>query len=132
MKGVFVALTVAAVCACGGSGGGSSSTGPNNSPPPGNTTTPSGGVSVTNDAFSPGTKTVTVGTTVKWAWNSCSSDPYYGTGQTCASHSVTFDDGTTSPTQSQGTYERMFTAAGTYNYHCSIHGAAMSGSITVQ
>jgi plastocyanin len=75
---------------------------------------------------------VTVGTTVKWAWNSCTSDPGYGTGETCVSHSVTFDDGTTSATQSQGTYERMFTAAGTYNYHCSIHGAAMTGSITVQ
>ncbi|HEY4670713.1 MAG TPA: plastocyanin/azurin family copper-binding protein [Gemmatimonadaceae bacterium] len=131
MKGIFVALTVAAVCACGGSGGGSNTTAPKN-PPPGNTTTPSGGVSVTNDAFSPGTKTVAVGTTVKWAWNTCSSDPYYGTGQTCTSHSVTFDDGTTSPTQDQGTFERTFSAAGTYNYHCVIHGAAMTGTITVQ
>jgi plastocyanin len=87
---------------------------------------------VTNDAFSPGTKTVAVGTTVKWAWNTCSSDPYYGTGQTCTSHSVTFDDGTTSPTQDQGTFERTFSAAGTYNYHCVIHGAAMTGTITVQ
>lgn len=128
MKGIFLALTVAAVCACGGSGG-SGSTAPNN-PPPGNTTTPSGGVSVTNDAFAPGTKTVAVGTTVKWAWNSCTGDSY--SGQTCTSHSVTFDDGVTSPTQDQGTFERSFSVAGTYNYHCSIHGTAMSGSITVQ
>ena len=49
-----------------------------------------------------------------------------------AQHSVTFDDGTTSPTQDQGTYTRTFGAAGTYNYHCSIHGAAMAGTITVQ
>jgi len=26
----------------------------------------------------------------------------------------------------------MFTKAGTYYYHCSVHGAAMSGTITVQ
>jgi plastocyanin len=85
---------------------------------------------VTNDAFTPGTKTVAVGTTVKWAWNSCTGDAY--SGQTCTSHSVTFDDGATSPTQDQGTFERSFSVAGTYKYHCSIHGAAMSGTITVE
>ena len=67
---------------------------------------------------------------MKWAWNSCTGDAY--SGQTCVSHSVTFDDGVTSPTQDQGTFSRIFNAAGTYNYHCSIHGAAMSGTITVQ
>ena len=128
MKGILVALTVAAVYACGGSGG-SGSTAPKQQP--GNTTPPAGGISVTNDAFSPTTKAVTAGTTVKWAWNSWSGDPYYG-GQTCASHSVTFDDGATSPTQGQGTFERTFNTAGTFNYHCMVHGAAMSGSITVQ
>jgi plastocyanin len=45
---------------------------------------------------------------------------------------VTFDDGTTSATQDQGTFNRMFTVAGTYNYHCLVHGAAMVGTITVQ
>jgi|SRR5438105_6075068 len=126
MKSIFVALAVIAVSACGGSGG---STSPP-TPPIGNTTPPAGGISVSNDMFSPSTKTVSVGAEVKWAWNSCTGDPYYG--QTCASHSVTFDDGSGSPTQSQGTYSRIFNAAGTYSYHCSVHGAAMSGTITVQ
>jgi plastocyanin len=45
---------------------------------------------------------------------------------------VTFDDGLSSPTQDQGSYSRTFSAAGTYNYHCAVHGAAMAGSITVQ
>jgi plastocyanin len=85
---------------------------------------------VTNNAFSPGTKTVAVGATVKWAWNSCTGGSY--SGQTCTSHSVTFDDGTTSPTQDQGTFQRSFATAGTYNYHCVMHGTAMSGTITVQ
>jgi plastocyanin len=128
MKRIVIALVVASLSACGGGGG---STAPKNNPPPGNTPPPANGISVTNDAYSPSTKSIAVGTTVSWAWNTCSgSDPYYG--QTCASHSVTFDDGTTSPTQDKGTFNRTFAAAGTYTYHCAIHGAAMSGTITVQ
>jgi len=127
MKGLFVALAVASLSACGGSGG---STAPSNNTPPGNTPPPSNGISVQNNMFSPGSKTIAVGSEVKWAWNSCTGDVY--SGQTCQSHSVTFDDGTTSPTQDQGTYSRTFGAAGTYNYHCLIHGAAMAGTITVQ
>jgi plastocyanin len=128
MKGVLVLFAIASLYGCGGSGGGS--TGPANTGGGVNTPPPAGGITVSNNSFSPGTKTVAVGTAVTWAWNSCTGDPYYG--QTCVSHSVTFDDGTTSATQDQGSYVRTFNAAGTYNYHCSIHGTAMSGSITVQ
>ena len=128
MKGVFVALAFASLSACGG--GGYSSTSPPNNSPPGNTPPPSNGISVQNNMFTPGTKTVGVGSEVKWAWNSCTGDAY--SGQTCVAHSVTFEDGATSPTQDQGTYARTFTTAGTYNYHCSVHGAAMAGTITVQ
>jgi plastocyanin len=128
MKAVFVAMAIVSVCACGG-GGGSSTAPPNqgvNTPPPAD------GISVTNNSFSPGTKTVAVGSNVKWAWNSCSAGDPYGGGATCTEHSVTFDDGTTSPIQDQGTFNRTFTTAGNYTYHCSVHGAAMAGSITVQ
>lgn len=100
------------------------------SPPGGNTPPPPGGISVTNNAYTPASDTVTVGTTVRWAWNSCSGNSY--SGQTCVSHSVTFDDGVTSPTQDQGAFSRMFATAGTYNYHCAVHGTAMSGTITVK
>jgi plastocyanin len=127
MKGVFVALAVASLCACGGGYG---STAPKQQPL-GNTPPPAGGISVSNNYFSPATKTVSVGGSVQWSWNSCTGDPYTG-GETCVAHSVTFDDGTTSPTQGQGTYSRTFTTAGTYNYHCVTHGAAMTGTITVQ
>lgn len=127
MRAVLVALAVVGLAACGGGGGGGSVTSP---PPTGNTPPPSNGISVTNNAYSPATKTVAVGTTIQWSWNTCTGDVY--SGQTCSSHSVTFDDGPTSPTQDQGTYSRMFTAAGTYTYHCAIHGAAMAGTITVQ
>ena len=128
-KNVCIALAMISVAACGGSGGGT--TAPKNNQPPGNTPPPAGGISVTNNAFSPGSKTVTAGSAVNWSWNTCTGGDGY-TGQTCVDHSVTFDDGTTSAIQDQGSYTRTFTAAGTYAYHCSVHGALMTGTITVQ
>jgi plastocyanin len=122
LKQVYAMVAIACLFGCGGSGGG---TGPIN-----NTSPPPGGISVMNNLFSPASKTVPVNTTVQWAWNSCTGDVY--TGQTCQLHGVNFDDGVNSPTQDQGTYSRTFTAVGTYNYHCAVHGLAMSGSITVQ
>lgn len=126
---VYATIALLAIVGCGGSGSSTNTTAPN-TPPPGNTPVPSGGISVTNNSFSPSDKTVAVGATVDWSWNSCDSDPY-GT-SSCVAHSVTFDDGATSPTQDKGTYSRTFTTAGVYNYHCKIHGALMSGKITVQ
>jgi plastocyanin len=125
LKLVCTTVAIACLFGCGGSGGGYST-----SPPPGgvNTPPPTGGISVTNNAFSPAAKTVAVGTTVTWAWNSCTGDGY--SGQTCVSHNVVFDDGVSSGLQDQGSYIRKFTAAGTYPYHCAVHGTAMSGSIT--
>ena len=129
MKAVLVALAVAGLTACGGGGGGGSQV---TSPPPGgnNNPPPSNGITVSNNSFSPATKSIAAGTTVSWSWNTCTGDAY--SGQTCVAHSVTFDDGQSSPTQDQGSYSRTFTATGTYNYHCAVHGAAMAGSITVQ
>jgi len=99
-----------AVVACGG---GSDS--PSSPSAGGNAT------SVGNNFFSPADRTVAPGTTVTWEW---AAD--------AVQHNVTFDDGQASPTQSSGTYSRTFTSAGTYPYHCTIHGAAvMHGTITV-
>ena len=128
LKRVYLTAGLIAIVGCGGSDGGSTAP---NTPPPGNTPVPSGGISVTNNAFSPAAKTVAAGTTVQWSWNTCDYDPY-GTGTTCGAHTVTFDDGTTSPQQDKGTYSRTFAAAGTFPYHCTVHGTAMSGTITVQ
>jgi plastocyanin len=124
LKEVCKAIAVASLIACGG-GGGSDSVSPPPPPPP----PPPGGVSITNDAYTPASRTVAVGSNVSWEWHTCSGDVY--TGQQCASHNVTFDDGVASPTQDQGSFERTFTAAGTYTYHCTVH-PAMTGTITVQ
>jgi plastocyanin len=93
-------------------------------------------VTVQNNSFAPSSLTVAVGTTVTWNWDTCSttSDPYAGSSQTCVNHSIVWDTpgGTASPTQSQGNYQRTFATAGTYDYHCAVHGAAMSGKVVVQ
>ena len=126
MKNWCVGLAVIALAGCGGGGGDSQGPPP---PPVGNTPVPSGGITVQNNSYDPTAKTVTPGTTVDWAWNSCVGG--YD-GETCIAHSVTFDDGISSPLQERGSYSRNFATAGTYNYHCTSHGAAMSGRITVQ
>jgi plastocyanin len=46
---------------------------------------------------------------------------------------VVLDDGSASSSvQSSGSYTHQFSTAGTYSYHCAVHGTAMSGKIVVQ
>lgn len=120
MRALVVTIALAATCGLASCGGGTSmgSTGPTNNPPP--TNSGSNAISVGDDYYSPAATTVAIGTTVTWTWGGSQM------------HSVTFDDGTGSATQATGTFARGFSAAGTYAYHCKVHGTAMSGSITVQ
>jgi len=125
-------LSAAAGCGAGGPSA-PSATSDANIPLPG---TPNS-VVLTNNVFTPTTLTTTVGSTVTWTWNSCSTTgggAYGGTSSTgCVSHTVTFDDGgLNSVSQASGTATRKFTAAGSYPYHCLIHGTAMSGVVVVQ
>jgi len=78
-------------------------------------------------AFTPATRTVSVGTTVQWV------------NQDGVTHTVTKDSGPgASFNQSVGggsTFSVTFDSAGTYQYHCTIHGApgsGMHGTIVVQ
>ncbi|HUQ19553.1 MAG TPA: plastocyanin/azurin family copper-binding protein [Gemmatimonadaceae bacterium] len=134
---LIVVLVVAASAAC--SGGGGSAAGGSNLP-----TDPGGGsnngnngtnrtlsVTVTNNSFTPGATTITHGSTVQWTWNTCTGDGY-GSTDACVEHTVTFDDGPTSQMQDRGTFQRTFNTAGTYKYHCAVHGAAMSGEVKVE
>jgi plastocyanin len=134
---VAFAFTVYATAACGG-GGGATSTTPTTPVTPVTPVTPASpnDVLVQNNSFTPATVTVAAGSTVKWTWATCSgsTDPYAGgAGQTCVDHSVAWDaGGTGSATQQVGTYQRAFATAGTYAYHCAVHGSAMSGKVVVQ
>jgi len=77
-------------------------------------------VAVEDNRFTPQQLPIAPGSTVTWQWRGASL------------HNVTFDDGPTSTTQEDGQFQRQFSAAGTYPYHCTIHGLAMSGSVVVQ
>ena len=129
----ILTLIATGAAACGGSSGGNGTEPPPTTPPPTTPppTTAANEITIANDSFTPSSITVPVNTTVTWTWNSCTSDGYGYSG--CTSHNVTFDDGTASATQDTGTFARTFATAGTYQYHCSIHGAAvMSGKVVVQ
>jgi plastocyanin len=52
-----------------------------------------------------------------------STNPSGGGGGTKELNSSTLGNG--------GVYMHTFATAGTYNYHCTVHGLAMSGSVTV-
>jgi LPXTG-motif cell wall-anchored protein len=92
-------------------------------------------VSIVDDAFSPKTITVHVGDTVTWSDNG--HNP----------HSVTADSGAFDSSPScpsdvstclhfGSTYSHTFSTAGTFAYHCKIHGGAggigMSGVVLVE
>jgi plastocyanin len=81
------------------------------------------GVNVLDNEFEPGSLSVAAGTTVTWTWMGSNT------------HNVTWDgagEPGPSPTQAAGTYTRTFSTAGTFAYHCSVHGPAMDGTIVVQ
>ena len=119
----YCALAVVlAVAGCGGGGYGGSPTSPgsNGGNNGGNNGSTSNAITVSDNRFTPGATTVPASTTVTWTWAGS------------AEHNVTFDDGARSATQSSGSFQRTFGTPGSYPYHCTIHGNAMSGSVTVQ
>lgn len=121
VRALAIPSLLAALALIGACGGSSSPTVIDTSAG-GNQDSTSNSISVRDNSFSPSATTVPVGTTVTWTWSGSNS------------HNVTFDDGSgiKSPTQTSGTFTRNFAAAGTYAYHCTIHGQAMSGTVTVK
>ena len=80
-----------------------------------------------NIAFNPATRTVAVGTTVQWV------------NQDGITHTVTKDSGPGAAFDTNlsggASFSVTFDSAGTYQYHCKIHGspgAGMHGTIVVQ
>ena len=75
------------------------------------------------NAFVPSTVTIMAGQSVTWNWVS-------------GTHGIVSDDTPSSfspsPVQSSGQYTLMFANAGTFGYHCSVHGTMMSGTIVVK
>ena len=90
----------------------------------GSSTSPSGPgpsqVFMQGVAFNPATRTVSVGTTVTWL------------NQDGVAHTVTYSSGpgtafSSGTVAAAGIYTHTFTAAGTYQYYCTIHGTPTTG-----
>jgi plastocyanin len=84
-------------------------------------------ISAHNGTTNPAIDTVAVGATVTWTWSTNQG----------ISHSVQSQGSTTfasSPIVSGNgqTYAVTFTAPGTYQYDCAVHGTAMTGTIVVR
>jgi plastocyanin len=77
----------------------------------------SASVSVKDNFFSPKSKSVKKGTTVKWSW----------AGR--APHNVTFNT-VHSSTKTKGSYSLKFNRKGSFSYRCTIH-TGMTGTIKV-
>ena len=75
-----------------------------------------------DNLFTPNNLSVKLGTTVKWTNKGAI------THTATSNDGVTFNTGNVSPGQSSS---YTTTTAGTFQYQCTIHGAAMSGTLTV-
>jgi plastocyanin len=96
------------------------------SPPPGPPVS-SATITILDNSFGPQTVLLTVGGTVTWEWNPNNVNP----------HSVVFSSAAGAPgghptAKATGTpYAGTFAQAGTFNFHCSVHGGLV-GAIFVQ
>jgi plastocyanin len=77
-------------------------------------------VSIKNMAFNPGSVSVTTGATITWSNNDTTI------------HTVTADDGSFNSGNIAigATYTKVFSTAGTFSYHCTIH-PEMTGKVVV-
>jgi plastocyanin len=110
LKRLAVVLGAVAVASCSSDPSG---------PTGGHSTT----IAVSNNFFNPTPDTVPAGG-VTFSWSSGSN-----------THNVTWDSGPSTPanssTMTSGTFP-VTLVQGTYHYHCTVHGASMSGTIVVQ
>jgi plastocyanin len=131
-------IAFAVLLGCSGS---SSPTGPPN-PGPGPEPTPApapapptAAVSVGNNVFTsghngsanPAVDTIAAGGTVTWTWTNTG-----GVSHSIRSLGLTIFRNSVVKSGDGSSYQAVFVRAGTYEYDCAIHGAAMTGTIVVR
>ena len=121
MRKLMLLAAVALISACG-SGTTDFGTGvhPPPPPPPDSTGASFVTVSITDNVFTPASVTVPRNRAVRWTNNG-------GTAHTVTADDASFESNSIAP---GGTFQRTFTVAGTFGYHCTIH-PGMTGSVTV-
>jgi len=80
-----------------------------------------------NIAFNPASRSIAVGTTI--TWTNKDNVTHTVTSGAPGSPSGAFDSGNMG---NGATFTHTFSSAGAFPYYCRIHGAAMTGMITVQ
>lgn len=85
-------------------------------------------VSLMGIAYNPNSLTVHAGAIIIWTNNESSAIPHTVTSGAPGAPSGTFDSPTLNPGQS---FQFTFNTPGTITYFCRIHGAAMTGTVTV-
>jgi plastocyanin len=110
-------------------------------PQPGVTTVTVGGNG--SLSYSPASVTINQGDTVHWVWSDTgvahtvtSGSPGAADGQFCSLGAGMTVNATTCNSVSYAatapfTYDHVFSAPGTYPYYCTVHGAVMTGTVTV-
>ena len=87
----------------------------------------------TSAAGPAGNPTVTVAPNAAVTWTNDSQTIHNVTFATpSAALAVGAGSGGNIPDHSSGSNQRRFAAAGSYPFHCTIHGTGMRGSVTVQ
>jgi len=81
-------------------------------------------VSSHNGSRNPAVDTIPVGGSVTWTWTGSLPHSVHSLGSTTFASSAI--------KTGSGTHAVTFTAPGTYQYDCAVHGPAMSGVIVVQ
>ena len=77
-----------------------------------------------NGSQNPAVDTIPVGGTVTWTWTGSLPHGVHSTGSTSFTSSRIMTG--------SGMHAVTFTAPGTYQYDCAVHGTAMSGTIVVR
>jgi plastocyanin len=117
------ALMVIALSGCSGNSN-STGYGPSQNPGPG--APGANEVWMQSTAFNPASKTVAVGATI--TWTNKDGIAHTVTSGAPGSPSGAFDSGNMA---GGATFSHTFSQAGTFPYYCGIHGAMMTGTITV-
>ena len=123
-----VLLVAATVAGCGSNGMGSSYSPTSPTPTSTAPSAPAANVTITivgmngSNSYSPNPGTVQVGQTV--AWRNADSLPHTATADAGGFNTGTIAAGATSS-------PITMTTAGSFPYHCTIHGFAMAGTLTV-
>jgi hypothetical protein len=81
-------------------------------------------VSGHNGSTNTAVDTIPVGSTVTWTWSGSLPHSVQSVGSSSFASSATMTG--------NGTYAVTFTAPGTYQYDCAVHGQLMTGRIVVQ